>query len=171
MKLIFLSLFLTACTATVPAVHKIADNEYKIIGKLDKGKYDQIIQIVKANPNKVISFYVSSHGGTSDDLFEAMDAVYAHGHVHWYSLNQCDSACAVMALSTKHAHGEFRLHSFYRHNHHHVEASPEFNERVLSKLGSYGYDQSRLNHMFHSVEELWPFCMNEDVMTEEQLSK
>jgi hypothetical protein len=165
-KLIFL-LLLTACTATVPPIQKINDSEYKIIGKLDKHEYDEIIHIVKDNPSKDINFYVSSGGGTSDDLFEAMDAVYAHGHVHWYSLNQCDSACAVMALSTKHAHGEFRLHSFYKHHHHHVEASPEFNEKVLNKLGSYGYDQLRLYHMFHSVEELWPFCMNEDIMTEE----
>jgi len=168
MKLIFLFLVLTACAATVPAIHKISDNEYKIIGRFDKDKYDQIIQIVKSNPNKTINFYVSSWGGNSDDLFEAMDTVYKHGHVHWYSLNQCDSACAVMALSTKHAHGEFRLHSFYKHHHHHVEASPDFNEKVLNKLGSYGYDQERLHHMFHSVEELWPFQMNEDIMIEEQ---
>jgi hypothetical protein len=168
MKHIFLLLLLlTACTATVPAIQKIHDNEYKVVGKLDKKEYDEIIHIVKDNPSKTINFYVSSGGGTSDDLFEAMDAVYAHGHVHWYSLNHCDSACAVMALSTKHAHGAFRLHSFYKHNHHHIEASPEFNERILDKLGSYGYDQSRIHHMFHSVEELWSFYMNDDVMIEE----
>lgn len=167
MKLIFLLLFLTSCAATVPAVQKMSDNEYKITGKLDKDEYDEIIQIVKSNPNKTISFYVSSNGGTSSDLFEAMDAVYAHGHVHWYSLNHCDSACAVMALSTKHAHGEFRLHSFYKHYHHHIEPAPDFNEKILNKLNSYGYDKNRLNHMFNSVYILWPFYMNEEVMTEE----
>lgn len=145
----------------------MSDTEYRITGKLDKNEYDEIIKIVQDNPGKRISFYVSSQGGTSVDLFEAMDAVYKHGQVHWYSLNHCDSACAVMALSTKHAHGEFRLHSFYKHYHHRVEASPEFNEKVLNKLGSYGYNTSRMYHMFHSVEELWPFMMYDDDMVEE----
>lgn len=167
MRLIFLLLLLTACTATVPSIQKMNDTEYKITGKLDKDEYDQIIQIVKDSPNKTISFYVSSNGGTSADLFEAMDAVYKHGHVHWYSLNHCDSACAVMALSTKHAHGEFRLHSFYKHYHHRIEPAPDFNEKILDKLGSYGYDKSRLNHMFHSVNVLWPFMMYDDDMVEE----
>lgn len=167
MKLIFLLLFLTACAATVPVVQKVSDNEYRITGKLDRAEYDEIIDIVHAHPGQVIRFYVDSAGGTSADLFEAMEAVHAHGQVHWYSLKHCDSACAVMALSTRHAHGEFRLHSFYKHHHHRVEPAPDFNEKILDKLGSYGYDKNRLNHMFHSVEELWPFYMNEEVMVEE----
>lgn len=159
---------LTACATKPPVVRKVGDNDYNINGKFDKEKYDKIIEIVKDNPNRTLNFYVSSWGGTSDDLFEAMDAVYAHGRVHWYSLDHCDSACAVMALSTKHAHGNFRLHSFYKHNHHHVEASPDFNEKVLNKLGSYGYNQAKLRHMFNSVEKLCPFFMDETLIIEEE---
>lgn len=165
--LLILCLFLTACASPEPVIKKIDSLEYRITGKLDKEEYDEIIRIVKSNPNKKITFYVSSLGGTSADLFEAMDAVNKHGLVYWYSLDHCDSACAVLALSTRHAHGNFRLHSFYRHYHHRVEASPEFNEKVLNKLDSYGYDKNRLNHMFHSVEELWQFYMNDELMTEE----
>jgi hypothetical protein len=166
-KLIFILLLLTACTATIPVVQKVADSEYRIVGKLDKEEYDEIIQIVKSNPNKTISFYVSSAGGTSADLFEAMDAVNKHGNVYWYSLDHCDSACAIMALSTKHAYGLFRMHSFYRHHRHHREAAPDFNEKVLNKLDSYGYDKNRLRHMFDSVEKLCPILMADDEIVEE----
>lgn len=167
MKLIFLFLFLTACAATIPVVQQVNDYEYRISGKLNKDDYDKIIEIVKNNPNKRISFYVSSGGGTSSDLFEAMDAVYNHGNVYWYSLNHCDSACAIMALSTKHAYGLVRLHSFYKNHHHHAEASPEFNEKVLNKLASYGYDKNRLKPMFDSVEKLCPIIMYDDKFVEE----
>lgn len=160
-------MLLTACTATVPTVQQVGDAEYRIVGKLDKDDYDEIIQIVKSNPNKTVSFYVSSPGGTSSDLFEAMDAVYKHGNVYWYTLDHCDSACAVMALSTKHGYGLVRLHSFYKHHRHHAEASPEFNEKVLNKLSSYGYDKNRLRHMFDSVEKLCPILMYDDNFVEE----
>lgn len=167
MKLIWLLLFLTACSSAPPAIQQIGEREYRITGRLDQTEYDNIIDIVNHYPGLPITFYVSSHGGSSADLFAAMDAVYKHGQVHWYSLNYCESACAIMALSTRHGHGEFKLHSFYRHHHHHVEAAPAFNELVLDKLDSYGYDKRQLNHMFHSVEELWPFMMNDATLTEQ----
>jgi hypothetical protein len=165
--LLIILIFLTACSASVPTVEKKAEHEFKISGKLDQYEYDKIIDIVKSNPNQTVIFYVTSYGGTSNHLFEAMDAVYNHGHIEWYSLYQCDSACAVMALSTKHAHGHFRLHSFFRHYNHKIEASPEFNDKVLNKLSNYGYDKKYLNHMFHSVEELWSFDVDENKIIED----
>ena len=167
MRVLVLLLMLAGCQATVPSIERIQDTEYRITGKLDKAEYDEIIDIVQHHPGQVLRFYVDSNGGTSADLFEAMEAVHAHGQVHWYSLKHCDSACAVMALSTRHAHGEFRLHSFYKHHRHHIEPAPDFNEKILDRLGAYGYDKNRLNHMFHSVEELWPFYMKDAVMVEE----
>jgi hypothetical protein len=164
--LILLITILTACSTILPTIEKTTENEYKISGKLDQTEYDKIIDIVKEHPNQSVIFYVSSYGGTSNHLFEAMDAVYKHGHVEWYSLHQCDSACAVLGLSTKHAHGHFRLHSFFRYHNQHVEASPEFNEKVLNKLSGYGYEKLNLNHMFHSVEELWPFDVDESKIIE-----
>lgn len=168
MKIIVLILLfcLTGCATDRLKVEHIQARDYKIQGHLDKDEYDEIIRIVKANPGQQINFYADSIGGTSVDLFECMDTMYNHGMVHWYSLNQCDSACAVLALSTRHAHGNYRLHSFYRHNHHHVEAAPNFNALVLERLGSYGYDKDKLHHMFHSVGELWDFTVNDGVIVE-----
>lgn len=160
MKYILLCLLLIGCT-TVNTVEHMKDSDYKITGHLDKEDYDEIISIVKKHPNERINFYVSSGGGTSADLFECMDTMYKHGNVHWYALNRCDSACAVLALSTRHANGSYRLHSFYKHHHHHVEAAPQYNEKVLEKLRGYGYDTDRIHHMFNSVEELWDITLND----------
>lgn len=160
MKLILslLTVTLLSCAAQQPSdLTQWSHNEYRFFGKFQKAEYDKIIEIVQQHPKEKIVFYVTSHGGTSDDLFLAMDTLYQHGNVHWHSVNDCSSACAVLALSTRNAHGTFRLHSFYSHHHHKVMASPEFNERVLAKLKSYGYDVDELGYMFHSVEEMWPF--------------
>lgn len=154
------------CASDQLSIQKLKNNDYKITGKLDKDEYDEIIRIVKSAPNQQINFYVDSLGGTSADLFECMDTVYNHGMVHWYSLNHCDSACAVLALSTRHAHGHYRLHSFYKHHHHHIYPAPDFNALVLDRLGHYGYDTNQLNHMFHSVEELWDLTLDNGVIVE-----
>lgn len=157
MKLLLLTLLsiaLIGCASTPPVIQQLDEHDYKITGKLDKPEYDKIISIVRAHPKEHINFYVSSDGGTSADLFEAMDAVHSHGMVHWYT-NHCDSACGVMALSTGHAQGGIRLHSFYKRQHGHVYAAPEYNQQLLERLGRYGYDVNYLDHMFHSVEELW----------------
>jgi len=165
-RLLLLSCLLVGCATERLGVEHIKDRDYKITGHLDKDEYDEIIRIVKANPGQQINFYADSVGGTSADLFECMDTMYKHGMVHWYSLNHCDSACAVLALSTHHANGHYRLHSFYRHHHHHVEAAPNYNALVLERLGTYGYDTTKLHHMFHSVEELWDVTLTDGVIDE-----
>lgn len=164
MKLILslLTVALLGCEATVPEITHLKDRDYKITGKLHKFEYDQIIDIVKRNPNARINFYVTSPGGTSDDLFEAMDTMFQHGDVHWYVLDDCSSACAVMALSTRHAHGELRLHSFYQRKQHKIIPAPDYNEKVLEHLKQYGYDVTSISYMFHSVEEMWPFTVDDN---------
>ena len=157
--LLLLNLILSGC-ATDPEITHIKDNDYKIVGKLHKIEYDQIISIVHAHPNAQVNFYVSSHGGTSEDLFEAMDAMYHHGDVHWYVLDDCSSACAVMALSTRHAHGKLRLHSFYQHKRNKVIPAPEYNAQVLEHLKQYGYDVDSISYMFNDVETMWPFTVD-----------
>ena len=165
-RLLLLSCLLVGCTTERLGVEHIQDRDYRVQGHLDRDEYDEIIRIVKLHPNQQINFYASSVGGTSHDLFDCMDALNQHGQVHWYSLDQCDSACAVLALSTHHANGHYRLHSFYRHHHHHVEAAPNYNALVLERLGSYGYDTAKLHHMFHSVEELWDVTLSDGVIVE-----
>ena len=170
MKIFFYILLifsLAGCTTQQLNIEHIKDRDYKISGHLDRDEYDEIIRIVKAHPNEQINFYVSSVGGTSYDLFDCMDALYQHGMVHWYSLDRCDSACAVLALSTRHAHGHYRLHSFYRHHHHHAEAAPNFNALVLDRLDGYGYDTNKLHHMFHSPEVLWDITLDDGVIIEQ----
>jgi hypothetical protein len=163
MKYIILCLvFLVGCN-TVTTIEQVNTHDYKIVGKLDKIEYDKIITIVKSHPNEPVNFYVYSNGGTSRDLFEAMDSMYYHGNVHWFS-TRCDSACAVMALSTKHAEGKFRLHSFYRRDRHQIYAAPEFNKQVLDHLQTYGYDTEKINYMFYSVEELWTITIHDGVI-------
>ena len=152
--ILIIAMVLMGCSSTPSSIVKLDEHNYNVTGKLDKTQYDEIITIVKTHQNETINFYVYSLGGTSRDLFEAMDIMYTHGDVHWYSENQCDSACAVMALSTKHAEGKFRLHSFYRREHHQVYAAPEFNKLVLERLRSYGYDADSIRYMFDSVENL-----------------
>jgi hypothetical protein len=157
---------LLAGCANDPEIRHVKDNDYQITGKLHKLEYDQIIAIVKNNPDARINFYVTSHGGTSEDLFEAMDTVYQHGDVHWYVLDDCSSACAVLALSTRHANGELRLHSFYQRKYDKVIPAPEYNQQVLEHLKKYGYETARLNYMFHSVEELWPVTIDDGKIKE-----
>jgi hypothetical protein len=167
MKMIWIVLLLTACSSAPPAVQQVGDRQYTVVGRLDKMEYDSIIDIINHNPGLPITFYATSHGGSSAHLFDAMEAVHKHGQVHWYSLNYCESACAIMALSTRHAHGDFKIHSFYRKNHNHLELASDFNEKVLGMLGSYGYDCNRLNHMFSSAEVLWNVHMEDEVLSEE----
>jgi hypothetical protein len=166
-KLLFMILILSSCSTNLPVVEHTSTNDYKIVGKLDKQQYDEIIEIVRCNPGMRINFYVSSIGGTSNDLFLAMDSMNEHGNVHWYSVGYCESACAVMALSTKHAHGHFRLHSFYKKHGNHIEASPYFNGLVLQKLEVYGYDIHNIQHMFSDVYKMYPFVAEESVIIEE----
>lgn len=147
--------WLVGCATTPSEITKVSEQTYKISGRLHQNEYDQIIDIVKQHQGQPLNFYVTSIGGNSADLIPAMDAVYQHGQVHWYVVEHCDSACAVMALATRHAHGQIKLHSFYSHRHHEVKAAPEYNERILDKLHSYGYNTDRIHHMFDSVEKLW----------------
>ena len=163
---ILLTVCLQACSADPPVITKINEHDWRISGKLDKPEYDEIISIVKSHPHEPVNFYVSSGGGTSADLLDAMDAVHNHGLTHWWILNQCDSACGIMALSTGHAHGGIRLHSFYRHQHHKLLPATEYNQTLLQKLGIYGYDVNYLNHMFHSVEELWDIHLEDGKIVE-----
>lgn len=148
----------------VPVVTTVDEHEYMILGKLHKDDYDMIKAIVERHPNERLNFHVNSIGGTSGDLLLAMDAVYHHGNVHWYVVEHCDSACAVMALSTRHAHGTVRLHSFYGHEHHRVYPATEYNRIILDRLESYGYERAEINYMFRSIEELWPVTLEDGVM-------
>jgi hypothetical protein len=152
---IIIFILLLGCVTNIPEIQKINENSYKITGKLHKNEYDEIISIVKLSQGKPIFFYVNSLGGTSEDLLEAMDAVYEHGNVYWYSVEKCDSACAIMGLATKHAYGDFRLHSFYSNHHHQIHAAPEFNAVIFKKLSSYGYNIDDISYMFDSVDVLW----------------
>lgn len=150
---IFILCLVAGCASIPEKLTKLNDNNYRIIGKLDKPEYDTIIEIVSTHPNEAVNFYVTSHGGTSHNLVAAMDAVYYHGNVNWYSVDRCDSACAVMALSSKHAHGEFRLHSF--HPPHSDREAPEFNRVILRRLELYGYQTKSIAFMFEHVNPLW----------------
>jgi hypothetical protein len=158
-KLIAVALLLCGCAETPSQIQKISEVEYKVTGKLHKAEYDEIINIVKHHPNEPVRFYVTSLGGTSEDLLLAMDAVHDHGMTHWYTVGQCDSACAVMALATHHAYGDIRLHSFYSRHHHEVQAAPGFNHILLDRLESYGYDRSVLGPLFRTVEDLCPITV------------
>lgn len=162
-SLIILSALITGC-ASQHAITPLTDHDYKIDGKLIKTDYDQIKLIVDQHPHQRINFFVNSIGGTSGDLLIAMDAMYHHGDVHWYVQDHCDSACAIMALSTKHAQGTIRLHSFYSVHHHHVYAAPEFNKVIIDRLEEYGYPRNKIDYMFRSVEELWPINIEDGVI-------
>lgn len=153
--LIGLLLIIGGCASVPDQLSDLGNNSYRFVGKFSKYEYDQIIDIVNQKPGQSLYFYVTSHGGNSDDLLLAMDAIYHHGHVHWYSVERCDSACAVLALASKHAYGEFRLHSFYSTHHHKPHAAPEFNRVILDKLESYGYEIVNIEYMFKKVNTLW----------------
>ena len=163
---ILAALALAGCLANPPAIEKIAEDEYKVVGKLHKAEYDEIISIVNQHPHQHLNFYVTSYGGTSEDLLPAMDAVYKHGMTHWYSVGQCDSACAVLALATHHANGTLKLHSFYSHHHNEVQAAPGYNHIILDRLESYGYDRTKLTPMFRSVEQLCPLTILDGTIVE-----
>jgi len=162
-RLIILSILITGC-ASHHAITPLTDHDYKIDGKLIKTDYDEIKLIVDHHPGQRVNFFVNSIGGTSGDLLIAMDAMYHHGDVHWYVQDHCDSACAIMALSTKHAQGTIRLHSFYSKHDHHVYAAPEFNQVIIDRLEKYGYSRNKIDYMFRSVEELWPINIEDGVI-------
>ena len=162
-SLIILLALLSAC-ASQHTITPLTDHDYKIDGKLVKTDYDQIKIIVDQHPGQRVNFFVNSIGGTSGDLLIAMDAVYYHGDVHWYVREHCDSACAVMALSTRHAQGTIRLHSFYSRHDHHVYPAPGFNQVILDHLETYGYSRNNIDYMFRSVEEMWPITVEDGVI-------
>ena len=162
-SLIIVFALLSAC-AGQHTITPLTDHDYKIDGKLYKADYDQIKLIVDQHPHQRVNFFVNSIGGTSGDLLIAMDAVYHHGDVHWYVQDHCDSACAIMALSTRHAQGTIRLHSFYSRHDHHVYPAPGFNQVILDHLETYGYSRNNIDYMFRSVEEMWPINVEDGVI-------
>lgn len=156
-KSLLVGLLLTAsgCATSPEKLTSLTANSYRIVGKFSKTEYDKLIDIVNQHQGEPLAFYVTSHGGNSDDLILAMDALYQHGNVQWNSVGRCDSACAVLALSSKHAYGDIRLHSFYSFYHHKPYAAPEFNRVILDKLESYGYKIKDIGYMFDRVDTLW----------------
>ena len=167
---LILAVLLTGCVENTAhehvSVHQVTDHNYEFIGHLYSSDYDNILLILEHNPNQQLNFYVTSDGGTSRHLLTVMDALYSHGKVNWYVVDHCDSACAILALSTKHATGKVNLHSFYAEHHHVIHIAPQFNHLILAKLETYGYDTLKLEPMFTTVKKMWPVVLEDGVIVD-----
>lgn len=152
LKLLVVILSLLGCTTSPTQIKEITPTEYIISGELDSDGYERIRNIINLNKTKKIVFRVTSPGGSTQGLYETMDAIHRHGQVYWRIVGYCDSACGILALSSTHATGKIRLHSASRYStkgDRFMSASD--NNIIISKLKSYGYNTLKFEYMFNSI--------------------
>jgi ATP-dependent protease ClpP protease subunit len=166
-QIIVATIILSGCTFTRPehvSIEQTSDSEYRFNGHLYATDYDNILSILAQHPGQELSFYITSDGGTSNHLIPLMDALYNHGKANWYVVDYCNSACAILALSTRHANGKLNLHSFYAVHHHSILMAHQFNQQVLDKLKIYGYNTEKLKPMFTTVKKMWTVTIKDGVI-------
>ena len=157
MRLLFSILGLIALTgcADTGAVMKrqSSDNTYYLHGDVDANSYKSIIDVLSKNQRKPVTFVVDSNGGWITGIENAMDAMRAHGQVHWIVPENggCYSACALLGISAAKIDGTLNFHSpssSYKNSDYMLTGR---NEQIIQKIVSYGYNRLLVERLLNSV--------------------
>jgi|GEM_PF-2682957 len=130
-----------------------ASQFYYLNGDLDSNSYEEIASLLAQNKGKKVTIIARSNGGRLVGLEAAMDAIHAHGQVHWKVPNNayCYSACAVLGLSSSKIDGTLNFHSIFSSYKSTTFQLRGRNDSVISRLISYGYDKNLVEQLFQSV--------------------
>ena len=155
-RVVFLALFLftVGCAQTAKVFRYDAYNDvYYLNGDLDSNSYQEIADLLVNHKNKPVTIIAKSNGGRLVGLEGAMDAIRAHGQVHWIvpASSYCYSACAVLGLSASKIDGTLYFHSIFSSYKKTTFQLMGRNESVMSRLISYGYDKAMIEGLFRSV--------------------
>jgi len=152
--LICVLLSLIACAQTAKVLRYDPYNDvYYLNGDLDSNSYQEIADLLVNHKNKPVTIIARSNGGRLVGLEGAMDAIRAHGQVHWIvpASSHCYSACAVLGLSASKIDGTLYFHSIFSSYKKTTFQLMGRNESVMSRLISYGYDKAMIEGLFRSV--------------------
>jgi len=172
--LLGLLLFLIpGCSST--AGHVKTSNEpnfYYISGEINANTFDSIIKILKANHNKQITFVANSSGGWITGINDAMDSIREHGDVNWLVPRGsiCNSACALLAISSNRIDGELGFHSLFATYKGHRYMMYGDNAKLVDKMISYGYPRELVEKLLNSVNIFYRLSFKEGKLIGESLS-
>ena len=152
--LLFIVLVITACAQSSKVLRYDGFHDvYYLNGDLDSNSYQDIADLLAQNKNRPMTIVARSNGGKLVGLEGAMDAIRAHGQVHWIvpSYSHCYSACAVLGLSSSKIDGTLYFHSIFSSYKNTTFQLMGRNESVMNRLISYGYDKGMIEQLFRSV--------------------
>ncbi len=131
----------------------IYENSYELRGRIDEKTYIAIVENLKTHPKQHVKYLVNSSGGYVAGILEAMDAIHQHGQVEWEVLpgNICQSACALLAMSSKKINGNLDFHSVYSRYREDKYMMLGNNEEIKNKLMSFGYPENLIFSLFDSI--------------------
>lgn len=171
-KLVLLTIFLVigACAQSGKALrYDASHNVYYLNGDMDSNSYQEISDLLAANKNRSVTIVARSNGGRLVGLEGAMDAIRAHGKVHWIvpDYSHCYSACAVLGLSSSKIDGTLYFHSIFSSYKNTTFQLMGRNESVMNRLISYGYDKTMIEGLFRSVNIYQKLQFKEGVLQPE----
>lgn len=147
-------LVLAACAQAPKVLHYDATRQvYHLDGDMDANSYQEIVDLLNHNLGREVTIVARSNGGRLVGLEGAMDAIRAHGQVHWIvpSSSHCYSACAVLGLSSARVDGALYFHSIFSSYKSTTYQLLGRNESIMNRLISYGYDKNMIEQLFKSV--------------------
>ena len=155
-RVVFIAIFLftLGCAQTAKVLRYDASHDmYYLNGDLDSNSYQEIADLLESNKNRPVTIVAKSNGGRLVGLEGAMDAIRAHGQVHWIvpTYSHCYSACAVLGLSASKIDGTLYFHSIFSSYKKTTFQLMGRNESVMNRLISYGYDKAMVEGLFRSV--------------------
>jgi hypothetical protein len=168
--LIAIFLVIAACVQTTKVLRYDASSDvYHLNGDMDSNSYQEITDLLAANKNRSVTIIAKSNGGRLVGLEGAMDAIRAHGKVHWIvpAQSYCYSACAVLGLSASKIDGALYFHSIFSSYKKTTFQLMGRNESVMSRLISYGYDKAMIEGLFRSVNIYKKLQFNDGVLQPE----
>jgi hypothetical protein len=170
MKTICITLMMLAlvgCAQTAKTLrYDHLSDVYYLNGDMDSNSYQEIADMLLHHQDKPVTIVARSNGGKLVGLEGAMDAIRAHGRVHWIvpSYSHCYSACAVLGLSSSKIDGALYFHSIYSSYKNTTFQLMGRNESVMKRLISYGYDAKMVEGLFGSVNIYKKLQFNDGVL-------
>lgn len=170
MKKILMTLMMLCVAGCAPATKTLkfdqARNVYYLNGDMDSNSYQEIEETLSRHAHEPVTIMARSNGGKLAGLEGAMDAIRAHGRVHWVVPHYayCYSACAVLGLSSAKIDGTLYFHSIFSSYKSTTFQLMGRNESVIKRLTSYGYDKNMVEHLFDSVNIYKKLQFNDGVL-------
>ena len=147
-------------------------NIYYISGEINNNTFHSIIETLKANRNKEITFIANSNGWWITGINDAMDSIREHGDVNWVvpQGNICISACALLAISSNRIDGNLGFHSLFATYKGHRYMMYGDNAKLIDKIISYGYPRQLVEKLLNSMNIFYRLSFKDGKLIGESLT-